>query len=107
MKYDSFQDEFVVDEDEQNISNLDIEMSLQYGLDKVDENSNVKMVFMNLGPMVIAEKDRKTSKQTRQSTVSTLMSHFRLLRNTIESYGEVNKSLFSFGWSRYSSIRTN
>ena len=80
----------MVDEDEQTIDNLEVAMSLQYGLDKVDEESNVKMVFMNLGPMVIAEKGHKTGEQTRQLTVTTLMSHFRLLRNTIESYGEVN-----------------
>ena len=84
------QDKFVVDEDEQSIDGLEIAMSLQYGLDKIEENSSVKMVFMNLGPMTIAEKNRKTGEQTRQSTVTTLMSHFRLLRNTIDSYEEVS-----------------
>lgn len=86
----------MVDEDEQNIDNLEIAMSLQFGLDKVDENSNVKMVFMNLGPMVVAEKGRKAGEQTRQSTVTTLMSHFRLLRNTIESFGEVSIFFYFF-----------
>lgn len=63
-------------------------LSLQYGLD-VDENSTIKLVFMNIAPMLIKEQQRKAGDKANKPTVTTLMSHFRLLRNTIDSFEEV------------------
>ena len=88
-----FQDKFVVDEDEQKIDNLSVPLSLLYCLEKVEENSDVKMVFLNLGPMTIMEYNRKSGEQAQKTTAITLMSHFRLLRNVIDSYEAVLYSI--------------
>lgn len=87
------QEHFVVDESEQQIDNFQISLSLQYGLDTVDEDTpSVSMVFLNIAPMAIKEqnrKDRRDRESANQSSLTTLMSHFRLLRNTIDSFEEV------------------
>lgn len=72
-----------------------IPLSLKYGLD-IDENSNIKLVFMNIAPMTIKEQQRKPGEKANQPTVTTLMSHFRLLRNTIDSFDQVWSRLLKF-----------
>ncbi|XP_057379729.1 Fanconi anemia group D2 protein-like [Daphnia carinata] len=91
---EKFQEHFVVDETEQQIDNFQIPLSLQYGLDTVEEDTpSVSMVFLNIAPMVIKEqnrKDKRDRENANQPSLTTLMSHFRLLRNTIDSFEEAN-----------------
>ncbi len=79
-----------MDEGEQRIDNFAIPLSLQYGLDTVEEDTpSVTLVFLNIAPMIIKEQNRKAGEKANQPTVTTLMSHFRLLRNTIDSFEQV------------------
>lgn len=85
-----WQEHFVVDEGEQRIDNFAIPLSLQYGLDTVEEDTpSVTLVFLNIAPMIMKEQNRKAGEKANQPTVTTLMSHFRLLRNTIDSFEQV------------------
>lgn len=87
-----------MDEDEQPLDDLPIRLSLQLGLDQLEE-SNMKPVFINIGPMTLFEASRKPGDRPsggpKKATVTTLMSHFRLLRHTIDSYDQVRTSLSS------------
>ena len=87
-----------MDDTEQQIDNFQIQLSLQYGLDVVEEDSPAgSIVFLNIAPMTIQEKirrERRDRESANKSSLITLMSHFRLLRNTIDSYEEVN--IFQF-----------
>lgn len=94
IEYFCIQEHFVVDEDEQPIDKFMMPLSLQYGLD-VDENATLKMVFINIAPMLIKEQSRKAGEKANQPTVTTLMSHFRLLRNTIDSFEQARFNLIS------------
>lgn len=91
---EKFQEHFVVDETEQQIDIFQIPLSLQYGLDTVEEDTpSVAMVFLNIAPMAIKEqirKDKRDRESANQPSLTTLMSHFRLLRNTIDSFEEAN-----------------
>ena len=84
------QENFIVDEDEQPIDKFLMPLSLQYGLDVVDENATIKLVFLNIAPLIINEHSRKAGEKTNKPTVTTLMSHFRLLRHTIDSFDQVS-----------------
>lgn len=91
------------DEDEQPLDGFDIRLTLQYGLDatEVNNETGIKMVFLNIAPLIIKEasgrKGPPPDKGAVQPSVTTLMSHFRLLRNTIDSLQEVNEfSLFYY-----------
>ena len=64
-------------------------LSLQYGIDKTEDNPGLRLVFVNLAPLIMAEYSRKKGEPTPKSAITTLMSHFRLLRNTIDSHAEV------------------
>ena len=87
-----------MDDTEQQIDNFQIQLSLQYGLDVVEEDSpDSPIVFLNIAPMTILEqirRERRDRESANKSSLITLMSHFRLLRNTIDSYEEVN--IFQF-----------
>ena len=87
-----------MDDTEQQIDNFQIQLSLQYGLDVVEEDSPAgSIVFLNIAPMTIQEKirrKRRDRESANKSSLITLMSHFRILRNTIDSYEEVN--IFQF-----------
>ena len=87
-----------MDDTEQQIDNFQIQLSLQYGLDVVEEDSPAgPIVFLNIAPMTILEqirRERRDRESANKSSLITLMSHFRLLRNTIDSYEEVN--IFQF-----------
>lgn len=82
-----------MDESEQKIDIFQIPLSLQYGLDTVEEDSpSVLMVFLNIAPMSIKEqirRDKRDRESANEPSLTTLMSHFRLLRNTIDSFEEV------------------
>ena len=86
----TLQEHFVVDESDQKIDIFPIPLSLQYGLDTVEEDTpSVTLIFLNIAPMIIKESNRKAGEKTSQPTITTLMSHFRLLRNTIDSFDQV------------------
>ena len=79
-----------MDESEQEIDIFPISLSLQYGLDTAEEDKpSVKLIFLNIAPMIIKESNGKVGEKTNKPTITTLMSHFRLLRNTIDSFDKV------------------
>ena len=80
---------FVVDENEQPINNLGLPLSLQYGLNDIDAEPGVSIVFMNIAPMAIREQNRKAGERTNLPTLTTLVSHFRFLRNMLGTCNDV------------------
>lgn len=82
-----------MDEKEPKIDIFQIPLSLLYGLDTVEEDSPENtLVFLNIAPMAIKEqirRDKRDRESANEPSLTTLMSHFRLLRNTIDSYEEV------------------
>ena len=79
-----------MDEDQQ-FDNLQIPLSLQYGLDAAEaESSNMTLLFLNIGPMAIKEQNRKAGERSSEPTLTTLMSHIRLMRNIIDSYDQAS-----------------
>lgn len=82
-----------MNEKEQKIDIFHIPLSLLHGLDTVEEDSSEDgLVFLNIAPIAIKEqirRDKRDRESANEPTLTTLMSHFRLLRNTIDSYEEV------------------
>lgn len=81
-----------MNEKEQKIDIFHIPLSLLYGLDTVEESPEDELVFLNIAPIAIKEqirRDKRDRESANEPSLTTLMSHFRLLRNTIDSYEEV------------------
>lgn len=81
----------MVDEEKQPLDDFPVKLALKMSLNTVEANDLInKRQFINIAPMTFKEALRQLGDPLgNEASVTTLVSHFRLLRNTTQSYEPV------------------